>query len=156
MSRIKKKRRRNPSRSLRRDPKERRREVTQFVESGGYQFWLAHGANYLNSSYDEGVWRPLFDVYEGEVFSRERLMSTVQVMLSDTPVLGGLLMAWCAMQPEKALHVRQEIIKGLTGLRGEELDTALVRPHVGTVWQRFAHMKKVAEASVGRTLGASA
>lgn len=37
----------------------------------GYEFWFHHGLNFLASSYEEGVWDPLFpEIYQGKTVTR--------------------------------------------------------------------------------------
>ncbi len=44
----------------------------------GYEFWLLHGVNYLLSSYEEGVWSPLFpEAYLGKPVTRAELFKRV-------------------------------------------------------------------------------
>jgi len=73
----------------------------------GYEFWLLHGSNFLVSSYDEGLWDPLFpEVYEGRAVSRtdlfRRLFKThLDPTTNHLTPAGTKTVAWCSLKPDQ-------------------------------------------------------
>ena len=80
----------------------------------GYEFWLHHGANFLLSSYEEGLWSPTFpEVYVGKAISRTELFRRVMAAHFDdaTNLLspaGTRTIIWTSLKPKEmfALVVR--------------------------------------------------
>jgi hypothetical protein len=80
----------------------------------GYEFWLLHGANFLLSSYDEGLWNPVFpEAYEGKTVTRTELFKRViEAHLNTTTnqlsPAGTKTILWCSLKPKEmfALVVR--------------------------------------------------
>jgi len=122
-------------------------KVDAFVKDGRYTFWLAHGANYLASPYEEGVWRPLFDLYEEERpkhYSSAEVAATARALFrvpdTDDIRLEGLpVVVWCQSSPEVAYSfyfmARQRVKPGVE--TREEAERVLVRPYVDPVWRLF-------------------
>lgn len=121
-------------------------QVEAFVKDGRYTFWLAHGANYLASPYEEGVWRPLFDLYE-EVpkhYSSTEIAATVRALfrVPDTEDIqpdGLPVVVWCQSSPEVAFSfyfMARKRVKPEVETR-DEVEDALLRPYVDSVWRLF-------------------
>jgi len=106
---------------------ERAREAAQFKtkrntslvhfttnEKTGYEFWLLHGTNYLMSSYEEGLWSPVFpEVYAGKAVTRTELFKRVLDRHLNTETnqlspVGTKVILWCSLKPKEmfALVVR--------------------------------------------------
>lgn len=97
-------------------------------------FWKAHGANYLYSPYEEGIWRPLFKIYDRSLISEERLMTRISRLTEDHA--RNLVVAAWAQQPAKYLHrVYSEARNAVAGSRDPE--KALKAPHQTEVWKVF-------------------
>lgn len=130
---IKKKRKR---RLVRKD-----RELKKFIESGQYEFWLAHGCNFINSNIEEAHWEPLFPgIYEDEETTREDVVVFANNYLDglasrdELDLRASLLAAWACMDAETMLpfyeHLRQ--------LQSEGIDFSL--PKQNDVWLYFHDM----------------
>lgn len=114
-----------------------------------YRFWLAHGCNFLNSSYSEGLWEPVFkDIYDipfqlwsGVAPNGEELLSRVITLfpgqeedsISNKALLLG---SWCVQTREKM----QEFQDGLVS-QGHDLDS-LLEPGSAPVWELLEKIKK--------------
>lgn len=147
----KNKKRKRKGRSLRRDRSSKSAKISQkkvdaFVKDGDYTFWLAHGANYLASPYEEGVWKPLFDLY-GKVrkhYSSQEIAATIMTLFrasnpEEMMPEGIPVAAWVQQTPETVygfyLMARQKV-KAEVETR-EEAEKLIVRPYVDTVWKLF-------------------
>lgn len=73
----------------------------------GYEYWFAHGANFLLSSYSEGLWTPLYpEVYEGKTLTRseffrrliDRHYDSTSRKLSPE---GTRTVIWCSLKPKE-------------------------------------------------------
>lgn len=80
----------------------------------GYEFWFHHGANFLMSSYEEGLWSPVFpEVYAGKLVARTEFFKRVMDSHFDaktnqlTPE-GTKTILWTSLKPKEmfALVVR--------------------------------------------------
>jgi hypothetical protein len=117
--------------------------LREFISDGRLDRWLAHGANFFASDYDEGEWSPLFD----EVYSDKPLPSAMEIQrrvvrrywsktedtLSDQGTLVG---AWVTLKPTVSFHFYQQTLELLAETDG--LVDDVWKPHQGTVW-RFLH-----------------
>jgi hypothetical protein len=132
-----KKARKKKRRSLARKRKVSDEELSAFVESRRYDFWLAHGCNYLWSDYSEGLWTQLFDLYEeaARPYQVATVLKTVQHLPEKTPVdlrRKRALVRWC--RQTLADLYRVELRYG--EFRG---------PHQGELWQFFERFRQGAE-----------
>ena len=137
-----------PARSLRRRGRGRdrsgpsERAVKMFVSEGHYTFWLAHGANYLASPLEEGLWRPIFNVYDGLGITPEGIQTEV-TFLYQTPDgvqnPGPAILGWCEQKPSKVLGFYQELRDKAT----TEQRARLRDPYVEYVWRAFQPLHRV-------------
>lgn len=112
-------------------------ELNAFVQSGQYQFWLAHGANYLASALKEGIWRPLFHIYSGQEFPLERMLREVYFRYStpeeEMQPPGPAIIRWCRQSPERVLRFYLE----LRDRSSTDQRATLNLPHAEYVWEVF-------------------
>ena len=126
-------------------------EITEFEDSGEYNWWLAHILNMANSDYTEGVWNPLFDIYGAQPTpSLENLQIAVmethwdqekKEWKGDSEVIASLL----AQSPKTILNLRDVLINRV---RESEKDMSLEaafeeakKPHQSAVWGYFEEIK---------------
>jgi hypothetical protein len=80
----------------------------------GYEYWLLHGSNYLMSSYESGLWSPMFpEVYVGKTLTRNELFKRVleahlNPETNQLSPAGTKVILWCSLKPKEmfALVVR--------------------------------------------------
>lgn len=108
-------------------------EVNQ--SNAGYDFWRAHGVNYLASNYDGGLWEPVFpEIYQGSVISSEVLFRRILTHLTD--VTGRLTetglkcLLWVSLKPDE-LHKMVYRVHRFVKLNGGEPREPM-DPHVWT------------------------
>lgn len=108
-----------------------------------HAFWLAHGANFLESDYAEGVWTPLFEgIYEeGGTISLEEIQKTTYDRYYDETnkmwLPGGQALAtWIAQDAVVTAVMRREAEKRT----GSAQDAR--NPRDPKVWGLFAHVRK--------------
>ena len=140
--------RKKPRRSIRRGGSLKRADgypqddVDDFVKGGLYLYWLAHGVNYLHSDFEEGVWDPLFDIYDGKVYTQEdiqkKLKSKFYREKSGWTDQGTLLSGWSVQEPSKV----HSFFRKLARVIGKK---AAREPHNPFVWDVFNDMKRVTE-----------
>lgn len=112
-----------------------------FIQDGRLDRWLAHGANFLGSNYDEGEWSPLFDeVYRGESVPAEAIQRKVlkHFWLSEEDTLsdqGTLVGAWATLRPAVAYHFYRRALDHLAESGEENPEDASWKPHQGVVWK---------------------
>jgi len=118
--------------------------LTRFVASGSYEYWLAHGCNYLNSDLEEAHWSPLFpEIYKDDSqLSREGVVIRVNDFLESQAAEGSgistrhsTLAAWACMDAETLMPFWGQIQKGIAEL-GVDPDIAMQ----GDVWHFFEDM----------------
>ena len=126
-------------RSLRRKPQGGypQEQVERFVLDCHYTFWLAHGANYLASSLESGLWRPIFNIYSGAwKETPERISLEVFTLYQTSEGLvhpGPAILGWCGLKPSKVFGFYQELHDSAT----TEQCAHLRDPHVEYVWRAF-------------------
>lgn len=73
----------------------------------GYEFWMLHGTNFLLSSYEDGLWSPMFpEVYAGKTVSRTELFKRVLNAHLDPKTnqlspAGTKTIVWCSLKPKE-------------------------------------------------------
>jgi hypothetical protein len=133
-----------PARSLRRKSRGGlpATAVKMFVSSGHYTFWLAHGANYLASPLGEGLWRPIFNVYDGLGLTPGEIRTEVAFLYqTDEGVQdpGPAILGWCGQKPSKVLS----FYEGLRDKATTEQRARLRDPYVEYVWRAFQPLHRV-------------
>lgn len=111
-------------------------------DEASHAFWLAHGANFLASSYGEGTWTPLFaDIYgEGaKVPSSTVLRLTVFKLYHDAQTQqwtdeGRSIASWIAQDPVVTTIVSRRAAKAATTAE------AALEPRNPNVWALFAEL----------------
>jgi len=72
---------------------------------GGYEYWLLHGMNFILSSYEEGIWQPIFpEVYEGKAITRTDLFARImdkQFDGKDLTPAGSKAVIWASLKPKE-------------------------------------------------------
>lgn len=119
----------------------RETSLVSFVENPqtGYEFWYLHGLNYILSSYETGLWEPLFpEVYAGKLLSRAEVFKRIMAKhfddkereLSDA---GTKAILWSSLKPKEMFSLVVRIRKA--GWDADEDPKAPMAPHV---WE-FMH-----------------
>jgi len=133
-----------------------------FVSSGEYLRWLAHGANFLASDYEEGTWDPVFpEVYTGDPDNynqanhdafRKRLMDRYWNAKTEEWVgaEGKVIVAWATVTPEPAYVFYLEGIRLLADAGVEEPFEVIWAPHNGIIWEFLNQIRARLEAESTR------
>ncbi len=113
-------------------------------------FWLAHGANYIASDYDQGIWDPLLEdlYYAGEQgITSDRLVEAVSSRflaneddeLSD---IGKAILAWTTQSKETVYLLSREAVRAVRKAdpRCNSKETSR-HPANPAVWQVFHEIK---------------
>ena len=119
-----------------------------------YIFWLCHGANYLASNSETGVWSPVFeDIYSGSLPEPEsvaqKVLGAYQKELEAEGAFGGVpraVLAWTVTDRSIVTIYKHEAVRRLMEKDPECDAESLARaPHNPTVWTL---MDKVKERSL--------
>lgn len=119
-----------------------------------YIFWLCHGANYLASDSETGVWSPVFeDIYQGTLPDPEsvaqKVLGAYQKELEAEGAFGGVpraVLAWTVTDRSIVTIYKHEAVRRLREKDPECDAESLARaPHNPTVWTL---MNKVKERSL--------
>lgn len=140
----KKKRKRKLNRKRRPPvPKISQAEIDEFVVAGDYLFWLAHGCNYLNSSYDEGLWNPIFtQLYGGICYTQNQIISYLMDLYfseseGEWSPIGKVLAAWALQDSKKVFLFYRRVLREI-----KKVDPSTVRqPYLDGLWKLFNEIK---------------
>jgi hypothetical protein len=109
-------------------------EVQEFINSGEYAFWTAHGINYLNSDMATGTWKPLFEIYEGNPnLSIEHIIADLKSKFCKDGIWdneGKVLAVWAVQGAGSSYHLYK---KTKTIFK----DTTWRLPHYEGIWEFF-------------------
>jgi len=116
-----------------------------------YVFWLCHGANFLASKEDEGLWDPLFEgIYEGRMPDEETVAQTVldkyAIEIESDEAFTGVprtVMAWTLTEKPNVRIYKYEAERRLResdpGCDAAELAR---QPHNPVVWGLMTEIKQ--------------
>ena len=116
-----------------------------------YVFWLCHGANFLASNEDEGLWEPIFEgIYEGGQPDEETVAQKVMARYSDAiasdDALVGVphaVIAWTITEKPQVRIYKYEAERRLQekdpDCNAEELAR---QPHNPVVWGLMSEIKQ--------------
>lgn len=121
------------------------------ISDEDYVFWLCHGANFIASSEEDGIWTPLFEgIYGGKVPEPEKVAQVVmnhyaEQIESEDP-LGGVprsVLAWTLSAKNVVRIYKFEAERRLRETNTECDAVGLARqPHNPVVWGMMAEIKK--------------
>lgn len=116
-----------------------------------YLFWLCHGANYLASDSETGVWAPVFDdIYAGEMPDAESVARKVlgyysEVVLEEDGKFGGVpraVLAWTVTEKHIVSVYKYEVVRLLLAKDPECDAESLARtPHNAVIWALMDKVK---------------
>lgn len=115
-----------------------------------YLFWLAHGSNFLASSYEEGTWTPLLpEIYKGRSYSPEEIAQAAirrfKLDGEDESAWAGdakAVVAWTVMERSTVWTYAQEALRRQGKAEGDtDANEAIRQPHNGVVWELFNFLK---------------
>lgn len=134
-------------RQKRRREKRNRRERTAALpfSTEEWSFWIAHGINYLLSSYSEGIWNPLFpEIYGGKSISRESIAQRASSHFSkDEDPLKLYVLAWCVHTKRTIFTYKQAAELLVKGNDPETNSTERAKePRCDEVWKLFDNLAK--------------
>jgi len=122
-----------------------------------YTFWLCHGANYLASDSETGVWNPLFeDIYTGTLPDPEsiaqKVLHTYSAELEAEGKFGGVpraVLAWTVTDRSIVTIYKHEAVRRLLEKDSECDAEGLARqPYNPTVWSLMDKVKARSLAAV--------
>ncbi len=116
-----------------------------------YVFWLCHGANFIASDEESGLWEPLFEgIYEGTIPKAESVAQAVmnrysaEIEAEDT--LRGVprsVLAWTVSEKSAVRIFKYEAERRLQEKDAEcDAETLAKQPHNPVVWGIFSEVKK--------------
>lgn len=111
----------------------------EFVESGMAIFWLGHGANFLASDFEEGIWRQPFDVYQGAPITVEKMQEQVALFKEQGD---EALLLWVQQPPEIVYDVYKTMWKTFGKGMTTDRVAGLNYPANPNVWDVFAYIKQ--------------
>ena len=117
-----------------------------------YVFWLCHGANFLASNEEEGLWEPIFEgIYNGRLPDPETVAKTVldkyaAEMEADSEEFTGIphsVLAWTLTEKSMIRVYKYEAERRLLE-KDPECDAAELarQPHNPVVWGVMAEIKQ--------------
>lgn len=110
-------------------------------------FWVGHGANYLASDYENGVWDPIVEeIYKGTPLTvgalSEAVLKRYQDNDVDIPPSGKAVIAW-TVQDRPTIYLFAQ--KALRAIKKDNPDTdaevAVRQPKNPIVWEIFQGIK---------------
>ena len=107
-------------------------------------FWIGHGANYLASDYDEGIWNPVVpSIYEGEVLTPEALTQAILGRFrDDKSPAGKAVLAWTVQDKNIVYIFAKEALRAVKKADPSCDASATVRlPKHPAVWEVFHGIK---------------
>ena len=122
--------------------------TTETFTDAAFKFWLAHGANYILSSYTDGTWTPLFPtIYEGACLEPDFLARTVMSKFNADPAAwppeAKAALAW-TVQDRASVYIYQR--EATRRLRSNDPacnhDELCLQPHNPIVWQLFDFLRQ--------------
>ena len=126
-----------------------------------HMFWMAHGINFLNSDYGEGLWSPLFpEIYEDEplvpepetIIQRVKAHFNVDDVDGDWPMKAQTVVAWTAQDREIFWIYKKEALRRVREAypKGTDVGAVARKAHNATVWGMFHEM--IEKKAVGRAV----
>ncbi len=116
-----------------------------------YLFWLCHGANYLASDSETGVWSPIFDdIYAGEMPDAESVARKVldnykDALLEEDGKFGGVpraVLAWTVTEKHIVSVYKYEVVRRLLEKDPECDAESLARtPYNAVIWALMDKVK---------------
>jgi hypothetical protein len=115
-----------------------------------YTFWLCHGANYLASDSEQGIWAPLFeDIYQGRLPPPEsiaqRVLHAYQAQLEAEGKFGGIpraVLAWTVTDRQVVSVYKHEAVRRLAAKNpGGDVEALARSPHNPVVWGMMDQVK---------------
>lgn len=121
-------------------------------------FWICHGCNYMASDHEEGVWSPIFDLYDGQSPpSPEDIAVTVMHQYADELEGDGwegtpkAVLAWSVTDMTTTRIYKFEARRRLLERDADaDIETLLTAPHNPVVW---GLMNEVKQRSMAATPG---
>jgi len=116
-----------------------------------YVFWLCHGANYIASSEDEGLWEPIFEgIYEGRLPEPEGIAHTAMARYAEEmgseETLHGVprsVLAWTVSEKSAVRIYKFEAEKRIRDKNPEcDAEAEARQPHNPVVWGIMAEVKQ--------------
>jgi len=128
--------------------------LDQLLPEPEYVYWLAHGANYLASDYQEGNWTPLFpELYTGRLYQPEELLNkTLAHYEANGEPRKGVqkrVLAWLLTERHLIWAFKAGMAaKVLKAYPEEDPVDMLRKPHVGVLWEGFSQVFDSVEEDV--------
>jgi len=109
-------------------------------------FWLAHGANYLASDYDEGIWNPVLEsLYVGDIPTPASLTQAIISRFKkgeELDVQGKAVLAWTVQERPLVYLFAREIQRSVRKADPDCDAKATARmPKHPVVWEAFQAIK---------------
>lgn len=112
-----------------------------------FDFWRAHGVNFILSDYDKATWMPMFDIYNGETppdlnaVSKE-ILARFGLDSGDWPPEGRAALGWAVSASETLAVYYVEAKKRLREQNPDENMAELLHAqHNPVVWGLFEYLK---------------
>jgi hypothetical protein len=125
-------------------------QYAYFVENE-YTWWLAHAVNLTRSDYGNGIWNPLYEIYDGEPTPS---LDTIKVHVLETywdreakrwkEPAGEMVTALVTQTPDVIFKLRELLVNKLRSGGKSRLDAIaeLKQAHNPTAWAYFSDLKK--------------
>jgi hypothetical protein len=125
-------------------------DINSMFPEPEYQFWLAHGANYLASDYKEGNWTPLFpDLYTGRLYEPEELVQRTLAHFEKEGDAGGVqkrIIAWLLTERTLIWAFKAGMAhRVMDAFPSDDPVDTLRKPHVGVLWEGFSQVFDAAQ-----------
>ena len=104
-------------------------------EQSEYRWWLAHGANFLVSDYENGEWNPIFDIYAGQdAPTPQQMLSKIYDVFGPEDRNGLASAAWIVLDSPVIYGYTREIIKQ-AGKKVDMPEVEVKKPYNGILWE---------------------
>lgn len=118
-----------------------------FPSEREFNFWRAHGINFILSDYDNVTWMPMFNIYDGE--NPPDLNTTAKMVMDkfgpdsgDWPPEGRAALGWAVSAPATlGIYYMEAKRRVLEKYPDETIEDHLHAPHNPVVWELFNYLK---------------
>lgn len=118
-----------------------------FASEQDFNFWRAHGVNYILSDYENATWMPMFDIYNGGTAPdlnaiTKSIMDKYGMDSENWPDDGRAALGWAINAQQTLAIYYMEAKKRIQEESPEEdLEKCLHAPHNPIVWGVFNYLK---------------
>lgn len=111
-----------------------------------FQFWLAHGVNYLLSDYEKNIWTPMFEsIYQGKLLTPTEINRKLMERFSDMhawTLSARAALAWTVTDRAVIyVYYKETLRRAQSYYQDDDVDSRIREPQNVIVWSVFNLLK---------------